>query len=314
LNTAREFPATALLPNGKVLVAGGFNNNIYYLVSAELYDPVSGTWTVTGSLNTAREYPTATLLPNGKVLVAGGYKSSSGYLASVELYDPASGTWVATDSLDTARESPPATLLPNGRVLVAGGWGTSGYLADAELYDVGLGFNASWRPQIATVTSPLLNGRSLALTGSRFRGVSEGSGGNTQDSPADYPVVQLRSLGNEQTLFLSPMNWSTNSYNSAPVTGLPPGYALVTVFVNGIPSAASILSIGALPLLNITYSGNSVVVFWPSASTGWTLQQRSNLAAGSWATNSFTVSDDGTNKSITITSPTGNLFFRLYSP
>jgi hypothetical protein len=95
---------------------------------------------------------------------------------------------------------------------------------------------------------------------------------------------------------------------------LPPGYALVTVFVNGIPSAASILSIGALPLLNITYSGNSVVVFWPSASTGWTLQQRSNLAAGSWATNSFTVSDDGTNKSITITSPTGNLFFRLYSP
>ena len=90
-----------MLPNGKVLVAGGFAS-IRLLASAELYDPASGTWTATGSLATARDCHTATLLPNGKVLVAGGY-DASGYLASAELYDPATGTWTATGSLDIAR-------------------------------------------------------------------------------------------------------------------------------------------------------------------------------------------------------------------
>ena len=90
-----------MLPNGKVLVAGGYNPG-GYLDSAELYDPASGTWGATGSLNTARYSHTATLLPNGKVLVAGGI-NGLGFLSSAELYDPASGTWTATGSLSTAR-------------------------------------------------------------------------------------------------------------------------------------------------------------------------------------------------------------------
>ena len=100
LATARDDHTATLLPNGKVLVAGGFDC-CGSLASAELYDPASGTWTATGSLATARVSHTATLLPNGKVLVAGG--SSGTDLASAELYDPASGTWTATGSLATAR-------------------------------------------------------------------------------------------------------------------------------------------------------------------------------------------------------------------
>jgi Kelch motif len=71
-----------LLPNGKVLVAGGSDFNFNPLASAELYDPASGTWTATGSLNTARFLQTATLLPNGKVLVAAGRDINGGVLAS----------------------------------------------------------------------------------------------------------------------------------------------------------------------------------------------------------------------------------------
>ena len=67
-----RFHTATLLPNGKVLVAGGSNGG-GSLSSAELYDPASGSWSTTGSLATARDYHTATLLPNGKVLVAGGY-------------------------------------------------------------------------------------------------------------------------------------------------------------------------------------------------------------------------------------------------
>lgn len=108
---------------------------------------------------------------------------------------------------------------------MAGGFGTYGVTNREDLYDVGLGFSASWQPQIATLTSPLNPGSSLALTGSQFRGLSEASGGNgSQDSPSDCPVVQLLGLGSEQTLFLSSTNWQTNSFVSLPVTNFPPGY------------------------------------------------------------------------------------------
>jgi len=129
LITAR-YPHTAtLLPNGKVLVAGGQDYSTIF-ASAELYDPASGTWTATGSLNTGRHSHTATLLPNGQVLVAGGPGTNGVTTASAELYDPASGTWMATGSLNTARFQHTATLLPDGKVLVAGGSGDT----SAELY------------------------------------------------------------------------------------------------------------------------------------------------------------------------------------
>ena len=90
LNTARGQHTATLLPDGKVLVAGGTlnSNGNNSLASAELYDPVSGTWTATGSLTTARFVHTATLLPNGKVLVAAGYGTSYPFdLTSAELSD-----------------------------------------------------------------------------------------------------------------------------------------------------------------------------------------------------------------------------------
>jgi N-acetylneuraminic acid mutarotase len=259
LNTARQYHTATLLPNGKVLVAGGLGSGGVFLSSAELYDPVLGTWTPTASLTTGRAYHSATLLPNGKVLVAGG--DNSGPLIFAELYDPELGTWTATGSLNHSRYYLTAALLANGKVLALGGIGSGGaVLSSAELYNVGLGFNASWQPQIASATSPLGLGSSLVITGSQFRGISEASGSNgSQDSPADYPVVQLLRLGNEQTAFLLPTSWSSNSYVSAAVGGLPPGYALVTVFVNGIPSTSSILDITPSVLPGLPFQITSIV-------------------------------------------------------
>ena len=135
-------------------------------------------------------------------------------------------------------------MLPNGKVLVAGGLSTSGILTSAELYDVGLGFmRPDWQPQIATATSPLITGTSLVLTGSRFQGISQASGGNGfQDSSTNYPVVQLRDIDNSQVAFLpvDPIaGWSDTTFTSTPVNNFPPGPALVTVFTNGIPSDAT---------------------------------------------------------------------------
>jgi hypothetical protein len=129
---ARTSHTATLLPNGKVLVAGGD----YMFGSVELYDPASGTWATTGNLpGFGLVGHTATLLSNGKVLVAGGGDTGQ-TLARAELYDPATGTWMATGSLATGRSFHTATLLAGNQVLVVGGSPSDGNpLASAELYD-----------------------------------------------------------------------------------------------------------------------------------------------------------------------------------
>ncbi len=74
-----------LLSNGQVLIAGGYHFGA--LASAQLFNPSTGTWTVTGSLNNARSGHTAALLSNGQMLVAAG-SGSNGPIASAELYTP----------------------------------------------------------------------------------------------------------------------------------------------------------------------------------------------------------------------------------
>jgi uncharacterized repeat protein (TIGR03803 family) len=146
MTTARYNHTATLLPNGEVLVAGGYElysgtngggANADPLASAELYNPVTGTWTSTGSMANARVNATATLLPSGEVLVAGGYNGS--YLTGAELYNPATGTWSSTGTLSAATADATATLLANGQVLLAGGATTSGNLATAELYNPATG-------------------------------------------------------------------------------------------------------------------------------------------------------------------------------
>jgi len=119
-----------LLPGGKVLVAGGTSDAAPNpnTASAELYDPLTDTWSPAGSMSAIRSAHTATLLDNGKVLVAGGYTGSP--IAGAELYDPAADTWSPAAALNIGRWGHTATLLGNGKVLVAGGQG-----ATTELYD-----------------------------------------------------------------------------------------------------------------------------------------------------------------------------------
>jgi hypothetical protein len=121
LTTGREGHTATLLPDGSVLITGGhggvpvpgggFDN----LASAELYDPVTGTFHRTGSMATGREYHGATLLNDGRVLITGGWEyywccagnrsPSGGALASAELYTPLDNNSPAAVSASADRTS-----------------------------------------------------------------------------------------------------------------------------------------------------------------------------------------------------------------
>jgi hypothetical protein len=106
LTSTREGHTVTLLPDGRVLIAGGFGSPTGFgaqrLTSAELYDPATGTFTPTGSMATARETHGATLLNTGDVLITGGFNGALDMrVSSAELYR-ASGagtpsTWTPTD-------------------------------------------------------------------------------------------------------------------------------------------------------------------------------------------------------------------------
>ena len=118
---ARRILHTATLLNtGKVLIAGGYDPQTDPLSvgrSVELYDPLSGIFTATGSMKAARIGHTATLLANGKVLIDGS--RVNGANPTAELYDPTTGVFSLTGSSAYADDLYPftASMLPNGRVL-----------------------------------------------------------------------------------------------------------------------------------------------------------------------------------------------------
>src|SRR5438876_1018340 len=71
-----------------------------------------------------------------------------------------------------------------------------------------------------------------------------------------------------------------------------------------------------LPTLSVQRSGNDVTVSWPSVDTaGFVLEQAGTLAPlASWISNAASVTDDGTNKSVTIPATNSAQFFRLRRP
>jgi hypothetical protein len=138
MSVARAAHTATLLTSGEVLVTGGRSSgvaNTTVIASAELFDPATGAFVLTGSMESPRELHTATKRTDGKVLVTGGL-SGTGDLSTAELFDPANGIFTPAGNMEIERFLHTATLLTNGAILVTGGRNTVSLnvLATAELF------------------------------------------------------------------------------------------------------------------------------------------------------------------------------------
>jgi hypothetical protein len=171
----RTLHTATLLANGKVLIVGGWDGpNQLNLGTAELFDPVSNTFSPAGSLTLPRSQHVATLLQDGRVMVAGGF----GALDTVEIYNPATNSFTNLGAvLLSGRNTHSGTLLQNGKVLVAGGFGTEFMLASAELFDPATATSTatgSMNAARASHTATLLdNGQVLMFGGDPSNGSQE---------------------------------------------------------------------------------------------------------------------------------------------
>ena len=148
--------------------------------TAELYNPETGTFSMTGAMTQSCSNPTATALADGSVLVTGcSVTSSDGTevtLTSAEIYDPATGTFKATGAMAEPRTGYTATLLGSGLVLIAGGWGQDPlpYLSTAELFDPARGTFSQTPTAMLTgraiSTATLLRDGRVLFTGGRALG------------------------------------------------------------------------------------------------------------------------------------------------
>lgn len=115
---ARANATAATLTSGKVLVVGGSGNQ-NSATYADLYDPTTRAFTVTGALNTPRSAPLVLPTTDGKAVVIGGFSPFAGPVPeAVELYDPTTNTFSILSGTLLGNESGWITALSPGL-----GWG-----------------------------------------------------------------------------------------------------------------------------------------------------------------------------------------------
>ena len=212
---------STLLPNGKVLSAGGGNS------SAELFDPATNSWTTVAGFSSVRSYHTATLLASRNlVLFTGGAGNSGSTLRTTVLYNLTTGSFTAGPAMTAARERHTATLLPNGKLLIAGGRASGGASSDdddlnytalgsAEIYDPATNSFTAAPP----MKSPRESHAAVLLASGR---VLVGGGGNGTGTAATADVYDP----------------ATNAWTATgPMRSAREGYPL-TVLANGKVLAA----------------------------------------------------------------------------
>lgn len=164
--TGRYSSTATLLPNGNVLVTGGWNG-LSELRSAEIYNVTSNAWAATGNMGSVQSEHTAVLLPStGRVLVLGDNAPAA------QLFNPANGTFTTTASPAVPRNWGTATVLSDNRVLYAAGLANDIAQNVVEIFDPA---TSTWtrtgsliQPRVWTTATRLSDGRVLVTGGTTY--------------------------------------------------------------------------------------------------------------------------------------------------
>jgi hypothetical protein len=162
----RSSHTATLLPDGRVLIAGGWaKEGTAALAEAEMFDPTTGRFQPAGTLQGG-----AIALPDGRLLIAGGGNGPRNLTADVEIFDPATGSRISGPAMPQPRHAAASIVLPDGDILITGGQdGPRHGLSSTVIYNPDTG---DWRPgpQMSTprfkhAITTLDDGRILVLGG-----------------------------------------------------------------------------------------------------------------------------------------------------
>jgi Kelch motif len=222
MSVPRYHPTLTVLPDGRVLVAGGGSGGDVVTASAETYDPAADRWSAVPPMSTPRVDASALLLRTGQVLVAGGEATANqaASLDSAELFDYRTNRWAAAPKMHSPHAAAISAVLPDGTGLVAGGFDYAGG------YQLATSASEYYNPIVNRwFEGPPLN---LARGQAGFAKLTDGSilvvGGDNRGS------VRTQSTGEA-------LNWRSRRWTLLPPTGrlrltpivtaLPLGRALV---------------------------------------------------------------------------------------
>ena len=121
LARARARAAATVLPDGKVLVAGGQSTlqPDSALKTAELYDPATNAWTALPDMAHKRCQPCVCALPSGLIAVVGGFGEGDQPRKDCEAFDPVKRTWEPLPEMDEERGNAVAAPVAGGMVVAS---------------------------------------------------------------------------------------------------------------------------------------------------------------------------------------------------
>jgi len=293
LLTARWGHAATLLTNGLLLIAGGriandYVNNVWANTNdCELYNPATGSSTLTSPMNDSHAFGAAMLLTNGQVLIIGGENNGQYTIPGAELYNPSAGAWTVTGSLQQEREAFASAMLPDGRVMVAGGFDNASLedLASVEIYapNTGIWTNAAAMTYSNdTATATLLPNGKVLVAGGSYNGsavtnaILYNPANNTWTNTGPLNVARASHaatvLPNGQVLVVGGGDNSAEIYN--PTTGT---WALVAPMNDGRwKPSATLLPNGQVLVLG-GYPGQTSAELYNPTNNTWTYTNPLNV-------------------------------------
>jgi len=263
-----------LLPDGKVVAIGykSFDNSALGNL-VEIYDPSSDRWSLGEHFSPVRSRAKTVLLPTKKILVMGGEKENPSdptptnqwnYMKLTDLYDPYKDSWRRLEDLHIAREYHCTTILvPDGRIIAVGGEGAPGnepIQSTIEAFEPPYLFKGV-RPEIHDLTSKDYS-----------RGEAIGFRVEKTNSPTSVLLMSLQSVthfmntGNNRFLDLDFSQSNDQIIAQIPEDSLTavPGYYMLFVMVDDIPSIAEIIKINKEQIITNTGSfptENEVIIY-----------------------------------------------------